>query len=221
MRSSLPVRMVLAAALAFGGVATTAVLAAPAAAATAPTIAAPKLWVGYGKVTITGTATPGATVTLYESALNWNDLKPADDWEGAGGPVTATAGSTGAYRIERYVDTGFLFAVEADGLMSRTATVLVRVLPTMSLTAQSGGRVAARVSASPGQPGLPVQVQRQNADGTWTTVARGYAGSTGTYRGTLANQGTGTTKSYRAWIGGDPETGVLSNFSSVHKLRIR
>ena len=132
-------RALLTAATVALGVAVAAVVT-PAFAATAPTITAPASATGYSEITISGTADPNATVTLYESAYIWNDLQPATNWD-TGDTVTATASGTGAYSIKRYVDSGFLFAVEAGGERSRTATVLMKVLPTLTATSTTSGTV--------------------------------------------------------------------------------
>src|ERR1700709_1486876 len=103
-------------------VTSTALITAPARAATAvPTISAAASTAGYQTVAITGTATPGVTVELYESAYQFHDLRPALYWQdGSNAPITTTATPDGTYRMTRWVDTGFEFAVVADGVMSRT-----------------------------------------------------------------------------------------------------
>ena len=80
------------------GVAAALAVATPAAAATTPTLSAPSSRTGFGTVTLTGTADAGATVTLYESAIGWNDLRPAVDWENGGGTVQRTADTSGTSR---------------------------------------------------------------------------------------------------------------------------
>jgi hypothetical protein len=203
-------RALLAAATVALGVAVAAVVT-PAFAAATPTITAPASATGFSEITISGTADPNTTVTLYESAYLWNDLQPATDWD-TGGPVTATASGTGAYSIRRYVDTGFLFAVEAGGERSRTATVLMKVLPALTASSATSGTVKVHVAASPGQPWLPVRIQRQNGS-AWTDVSGGYTDDTGVFDVTLAGQGPGTTQTYRAYVGADTANGITANYS--------
>ena len=57
-----------------GIAASLALTAAPSFAAAAPTLSGPADRTGYGTITLTGTATPGAAVHLYESAIIFNDL---------------------------------------------------------------------------------------------------------------------------------------------------
>lgn len=196
-------------------------LTSPAAAApaAAPTISAPTIRTGFGTVTISGRARPGAKVYLYESAISINDMQPAKDWQNpAGGVVRVSANSAGNYRIVRHVDTGFLFAVRSDGAMSSTRRVLVRVEPTMWLRSSKPGAVTVGLEISPMQEGLVVRVQRANTGGGWTTVATGSTDNVGGYSVTLLRQGGGTHKSYRVFVGGDPVNGVLSNFSVTRRV---
>lgn len=190
-----------------------------AAAATAPSISAPAIRTGFGTVTITGKARPGAKVYLYETAISINNMQPAEDWQNpAGGFVKVSANSLGNYRIVRHVDTGFLFSVRSDGVMSATRRVLVRIDPTMWLRSTKPGAVTVGLEVSPMQEGLAVRVQRANTGGGWSTVATGVTDSVGGYSHTLQNQGGGTHKSYRVFVGGDPANGVLSNFSATRKV---
>src|SRR5690349_18715244 len=119
----------LAAALLTGAVGLTLVAGSPAMAATTPTISAPAAGLGYGPIQITGTAAPNATVTLIEAAYTFRtDMNPATDYDN-GGVVTAKAGADGKYTITRILDSGFVFAVEADGLRSPTIPVALRLVP--------------------------------------------------------------------------------------------
>jgi hypothetical protein len=189
-------------------------LASPAAAATTPTISAPASRTGFGPVTLTGTAQPGATVTLIEAAYVYRgDLNPAVDYN-TGDVVTATSNSSGHYSIERNLDSGFVFAVEAGGLRSSTVTVSMRVRPTIKLTSTGSGTLSVDVAADPGQPWLPVQVQRVGSGGTWAVQASGSTGADGGYSTVLTGQGSASQR-YRAYIGGDAANAVLANYSAV------
>ena len=208
--------LLLAMAVALTGV------ASPARAAGArPTISAPSTTVGYSTVRITGTATPGATVELYDSAYVFHDLKPAIDWENTGDPVTTTAAADGTYRMSRWVDTGFLLAVKVDGVMSPTITVRVRLVPILRVASNHAGTVTASLIATPAQPWIPVQIQRRNSDGTWKVVARGYTKDPGTFSATVGKQSSGKTYTYRAWVGGDSESALLAAYSTTHRVKIR
>jgi hypothetical protein len=195
-------------------------LASPAAAAAAPTISAPGARTGYGPITITGTAPAGSTVTLIEAAyLFRGDMNPAVNYD-TGGVVTTVANSAGRYAIQRMLDSGFVFAVEAGGARSATITVGMRVLPTLTLST-SGSGVNVNVQADPGQPGLPVQIQRYTSAGTWSTLAAGDTVTDGAYSTQLAGQGAGSTQSYRAHLAegatsyADATNAILKNDSAT------
>jgi len=196
-----------------------ALAAAPSFAASAPTLSGPADRTGYGTITMTGTATPGAAVHLYESAIIFNDLEPADDWEHGGGTVTATADTNGHYSITRYLDTGFFFETESGGVRSNKITVHMRVLPTLWLDSPSAGSVRAHVDASPNEPTLPVQIQRAGSGGVWTTVASGKTDSAGAYVGSVSGLAKGSY-TFRAYIGADPANGMLANYSTQRAITI-
>ena len=195
------------------GVAAAFALAAPAAAATTPTLSGPAQRTGYGTITLTGTAAPGAAVHLYETAIAWNDLQPADDWERGSGTVTATANSAGKYTIVRYLDTGFYFEVESGGVRSARITVQMKVAPTFWVTSPSAGTIQAHTDVSPNQEGLPVAIQQQGSGGTWTTVATGRTDAVGSYVTKITGV-AGGDRVFRASVSADPSNGVLGNVSA-------
>ena len=202
--------------------AASAVVTVPAQAAeTKPTISAPASSSGYQTIAIIGTATPGATVELYESAYVFHDLQPAVDWANTGDLVTTTATTKGTYRISRWVDTGFLFAVEVNGVRSNTVTVRDKLVPILTLSSTKAGQVTAKMVATPAQPWVPVQIQRQNANGTWSAVARGYTANPGTFTVTLTKLKSKATYTYRAWLGGDTESALLAAYSSAHRIKVK
>ena len=185
--------------------------ATPAAAATTPTISAPQWRTGFGPITISGTASPGATVTLIEAAYVFrSDMKPAINYD-TGEILRTKANSTGHYSIQRNLDSGFVFRVEAEGRTSRTITVSIQVLPTLTVSPAGSGTVSVSVLADPSQPGLPVQIFRV---GSATAQASGSIGAAGSYSTTLTGQGT-ATRQYRAHVGGDPANAVLANDSNT------
>ena len=77
----------LAAATVVAGVAASLAVSSPALAATAPTLATPAVRAGWGTITLTGTAAPGATVQLFETAIVFNDLDTACTWLGVDAPA--------------------------------------------------------------------------------------------------------------------------------------
>ncbi|MFI7601162.1 lamin tail domain-containing protein [Actinoplanes sp. NPDC049681] len=192
-------------------------LAAPAAAADAPTISAPASRQGYGPITLTGTAPAGATVALYESAYVWNDFYPSPDYTN-GGTISTTANSSGKWSLSRIVDSGFRFYVMAGGVESNRISVAMGIVPTMTMTA-SNGTVNVNVSANPTQPGLRVHIQRA-ASGVWSDVATGNTvGDASIFTTTLSGQGSGT-KSYRAVIDGDPENNLLKGTTETVDINV-
>src|SRR3954454_21181369 len=108
--------------------------AGPAAAATRPTIVAPKTTLGYGPIKITGTARPGATVHLLEAAYVFRGaITPAEEYYN-GDIIEAVADKAGHYELRRTMDSGFVLAVRADGLDSETVVLQMIVNPTLQLT---------------------------------------------------------------------------------------
>jgi hypothetical protein len=194
--------------------------AVPAAAAVpAPTITAPASRTGFGPVTLTGTAQPGALVRLYESALNWNDLQPAVNFD-TGRVIETKADSAGRYTFVRNVDTGFLFAARSGGVTSAPAKVLVRVVGVLHVSSPRARTVSVTLQADPAQPELPLKILRQEANGTWTILSRRITDAKGGLTLTLTGQPAGA-RSYRAWIGGDAETGITSNYSAAVRITVR
>jgi hypothetical protein len=128
------IKKLVVAAVSAGAVAALSV-ATPSFAASAPTLSGPASRVGFGPVTLSGTAAPGATVQLYETAIVFDDLEPADDWENGGGPLTATADSSGHWQLQRLLDSGFFFQVEAGGVRSAKLTVRIQADPTLTVAA--------------------------------------------------------------------------------------
>lgn len=178
----------------------------PALAATRPTLAGPAATTGYGAVTLTGTARPGASVRLYEAAYIYRDDMYAAQVFFPDDIVSAVADSAGRFTLRRRMDSGFVFAAEADGLRSEPALKIdMMAEPTLAVKV-SGTSVTVSVSADPAQPWLPVAVQRQSGT-TWTTVVRGSTLENGLYAHTLTGQPSGTQR-YRAEVGPDPENAI-------------
>ena len=201
------------------GVAAALVVATPAAAATStPTISAPPSRVGFGTITIHGTATAGATVSLFESAFIFNNLEQALDWQHDNGPLTVRASSTGTYSFTRYLDSGFLFAVRVHGVMSNQVKVSIGARAELGLSSPSAGQVTATVQADPAQPGLPVQLQRQSGS-SWITAGTTHTGTNGRVTFTVTGQ-PGGAHTYRAYIGADGSNAVLPGYSASHAVSV-
>src|SRR4051812_312450 len=180
-------------------------LTTPAAAATIPTISAPAYGLGYGPIQITGTARPGATVTLIEAAYIFrDDMAPAKDYDHNDIPLVTSANSTGHYTFDRTLDSGFVFAVEADGQRSRNVEVGLRLVPIMSLSSTASGTLSVDVAANLGQPGVPVHIQRAATGGTWTTLDTGYTDDNGAYSATIPGEVVGSTETIRAYLEENP-----------------
>ena len=193
--------------------------ATPVFAATTPTIDQPAVRTGFGPVTITGTAAPNATVTLIEGAYVFGEgaMYRAPNYDTPDDPndvIHTVANSSGHYSIERNLDSGFLFAVEAEGLRSRIITASIRVMPWITVSNNGSGTVTLGVVADPGQPGLAVTVQLAGAAGTATPLASGVTGEGGGYSAVLTGQGT-TTRQYRIHVAGDADNAVLENSTTV------
>lgn len=149
---------------------------APAWAA-APTFDTPPSQTGWGDVVLTGTATPGASVTLRERAYKWgkNVTNPAEleAAEAFDHPTTVTANATtGRWAITRTMDSGFVWAVQAGGEYSRIVQAPLKIGGSLTLSSPSSNTVAFSYRASPDEPGLPVTIQRQNGS-AWVTVGSG------------------------------------------------
>lgn len=177
-------------------------VAATAHAATTPTISVPASRQGYGPITITGTATPGATVELYESAYVFNDFYASPDYSN-GGYITTTATSAGRYTLTRIIDSGFRFYVQVDGVASPHVSVAMGIVGTLKISGNT-----ATVAADPAQPYLNVHLQRANGT-AWTTVSSGYTSDAGTYSAALTSQGT-----YRAVIDADTDNNLRAGTSA-------
>ena len=196
------------------GVAAAFAMAAPAAAATTPTLSGPAQRTGYGTITLTGTADPGAAVQLLESAIGFNDLKPAENFNDGVSANGATADSTGKFSIVRYVDSGFYFAVESGGVRSERITVLMKLQPTFWVTSSAAGKLEAHTTLSPNADGITVHVQRQSGS-AWTTARTGKTNSVGAFVASFTGLARGQ-HTYRAVVEADAPNGVLGNTSSAH-----
>ena len=195
------------------GVAATFAIAAPASAAAKPTLKGPEEVKGYAEFTMTGTADPGSTVQLYETAIGWNDMQPAKEWEtGSQGPVLAKADASGKFTIQRYLDSGFYFEVHQGDQVSNRITVYSRVDAKFWVTSPANGTILAEGDVKPGQPDLPVTIQRLSSAGTWSTVANTKTTDNGAFSARITGLSRGEY-TYRATVGNDPTQGVRGDVS--------
>ncbi|WP_309238263.1 lamin tail domain-containing protein [Actinoplanes aureus] len=149
----------------------------PAFAADVPTFNKPTVPTGFATVQLTGKATPNKPVTLHERAYIWRgdaktgaDLPVADEYDH---PVTVTADASGNWTISRDMDSGFVWAVEAEDEYSPIVTAPMKVGGTLEVTSTAANAISYRYHASPDQPWFPVKIERQNGS-SWVEVASGY-----------------------------------------------
>jgi hypothetical protein len=182
---------------------------APAWAA-APTFDTPPSQTGYGTVTLTGTATPNASVTLREAAYKWGKdatsgsaLSPATQFEDDM-PTTVTASGSGRWTIRRVMDSGFVWAVESGGEYSRVVQAPLKVGASFTVTSSASNSVTFNVHTSPDQPYFPVRVERQSG-GSWVEVAAGVTdGPAGEGGATPPNDDGDTNAEFQGTVTGQP-----------------
>jgi hypothetical protein len=188
------------------GVAATFAIAAPASAAATPTLSGPDQVVGFSEFTMTGTADPGTTVDLWESAIGWNKMEQARDWATDSGYVSATADASGKFTINRFLDSGFYFEVRQGGVVSNRITVYSKITAVFWVDrATAAGTAVAKLSTSPNQPDIPVQVQRKSGS-SWVNV-KTFATAEDEASTTLTGQ-PGGDQTFRAIISDDKSQGV-------------
>ncbi|WP_239143751.1 lamin tail domain-containing protein [Actinoplanes philippinensis] len=191
-------------------IAGTGLLGGSPAWAAAPTFDTPAAQVGYGTVTLTGTATANATVTLREAAYKWgkdatsgSELSPATQYEDDM-PTTVTANSSGRWTIRRTMDSGFVWAVESGGEYSRVVKAPLKVGATFTVTSTGAGSISYNVHTSPDQPYFPVRVERQSGS-TWVEVASGVTdGPAGEGGATPPNDDGDTNAEFQGAATGQP-----------------
>ncbi|MFC4067597.1 lamin tail domain-containing protein [Actinoplanes subglobosus] len=191
-------------------IAGTGVLGTTPAWAAAPTFDTPAAQVGYGEVTLTGTATANATVTLREAAYKWgkdatqgSELSPATQFE-ADMPTTVTANSSGRWTIHRIMDSGFVWAVESGGQYSRIVQAPLKVGATFTVLSTGADSISFNVHTSPDQPYFPVRVERQSG-GSWVSVASGVTdGPAGEGGATPPNDDGDTNAEFQGTASGQP-----------------
>jgi hypothetical protein len=191
-------------------IAGTGVFGSAPAWAAAPTFDTPAAQVGYGEITLTGTATANATVTLREAAYKWgkdatqgSELSPATQFE-ADMPTTVTANSSGRWTIHRIMDSGFVWAVESGGQYSRIVQAPLKVGATFTVNSTGATSISFNVHTSPDQPYFPVRVERQSG-GSWVAVASGVTdGPAGEGGATPPNDDGDTAAEFQGTATGQP-----------------
>jgi hypothetical protein len=162
----------------------------------AMTLTPPAAPLEYGTSThLTGAARGMPRVTL-DSRPYGGQWKPLAVLTSRGGKVTATVSPkvTTDYRI-------------SSGIV-RSAVVRLSVAPSVRLSASADHTSVSGV-VKPFFSGVPVQIQRQGANGTWTTVAQATPASDGSFQAAV-NLVPGT---YRARIA--PGNGFAAGVSPV------
>lgn len=171
---------------------------------------------GAGTISLTGKADAGAAVQLWGRTVN------ADDADYAVISST-TANSSGAFTFTPGLSTdGMYFKVLSGGQQSGPVRVFIKEDPDIAATSTSRGVVRLTVTGDPKVRGLEARVFRANANGTWTMVGSGILNASGTFTKTLTGQTSGRSYTYRAWVRGNAERGIMTNYSSYSKtVRVR
>lgn len=187
---------------------------APAPAPTLTSSAAFRL--GAGSLRLSGTATAGATVTLWGTPIGADADKP---WQQLG---TITANASGAYSFfPQFTTTGWWFRTTVGDQQSNAIKVNLKEDPDFSVRSSSKGTATLTVVGDPKVRGLAVRVMRANSNGTWSTVGTGILNSSGVYSKTLTGLKSGASYLYRATVYGDGDVGLLTNTSASARVRVR
>jgi stage II sporulation protein D len=149
----------------------------------------PSAPVTYGSaLTLSGTVrgVPGVTLEARASGGTWEPV----------GPIPA-----GSLKLTQRptITTDYRLATTTDA----AAYVRIRVAPAIQVTTFTTTQIAG--SEQPVLPAAPVQVQQQNPDATWTTIATGAVNTDGTFSVPVSLAAGGT---YRLSIG--PVTGYAA-----------
>jgi hypothetical protein len=176
-------------------------------------VVTPSPRVGVGAVTVSGKVRPDSTVKLLTAPVS-------------GGALTvvayAKANAAGNYMITRYLPTGTRVATWANELQSDVVTVRIGQSPALQASSPKKGAATLTVTGNPKAAGLPVKILRWNAGSkTWSTVATGNTNGAGVYTRTLTGLQSGSRITYRAYIGGDADQGLLAGYSVNKTVGIR
>ena len=158
-----------------------ALLAGPAAAATAPVLTAdvtPHAVVYHGSAVVSGTIdVPDAVLSLSKSPAG------ADNWSPAGS-VTADADGRFTFSVRPRVSTDYRIAYEVDGQAVAQTDVPLSVRPRLTTSFPAslwlGQTVILRGAVAPQHPGGTVVIQRRVA-GSWQPLATVTLGADSTF----------------------------------------
>ncbi|MEV4281289.1 Calx-beta domain-containing protein [Actinoplanes xinjiangensis] len=179
--------------------------------AKAPTLSAPGTVTGGGRVTISGTASPGSAVQLLSApGTSGGEFKVV---------LTATADKDGKFSFSPNFTGGYRLMVKADNMTSPVRTVQVRQEPTIALASNARGAVTVTVTGDPARGGQDVRVQQLVAR-KWQTVATGELNRSGKFTTTERGVRSGN-QSFRAVIAATPSLGILGGTSPAKQVRVR
>jgi hypothetical protein len=163
---------------------------------TGVTFAASPHELGYGtRVTMTGSARPGAAVTIQRYD------QPSAGWVSAG--VSATAGADGSYSLVAVPAYGTSYRAMSGGIASALALVYVKTAVAMRASTKSttvGRKVILTGVVKPGGVSSSVRIERK-VSGAWKALATGTISSTGAFTVTWTPKAKGSY-TVRAWVGG-------------------
>ncbi|GLY94295.1 Calx-beta domain-containing protein [Actinoplanes sp. NBRC 103695] len=170
---------------------------------------------GPGLVTVYGQTREGAQVRVYAAAPS-----TPTKWFSA---ATTTADIEGQYSVAVPFDMGYWLQARVIGSGNSTPKLVkVSLLPTFTATSTVAGTVNFAVGSSPKLNGLSVTIQRQNANGSWSAVARGVtAGTARTYVFRLTGQRSRTKMTFRAVLADNAAYGVTAGTSTNRVVTIR
>jgi uncharacterized repeat protein (TIGR01451 family) len=181
--------------------------ASPACAGCAPpTLTLSRSLIDAGKsVVVSGTARPGATVTLFAYSRPSTTYKVIRTG-------TATAAGTYAFTIAPTTSTR-LYASTIDGA-SPSAAVLVRTVVSLTAGATSGCGLRARGTVYPHRAGIPVNIEYRLPTGRFRLAMRTTTAANGSYSVARSFTACGTTLVWRATTAQS-----LVNMAGVSPLR--
>jgi hypothetical protein len=179
-----------------------------------PTLTAVASRIGAGPVVLSGTTNAeSATVALWAAPIS-----APTRWAAV---QSVPAGTTGAYSFTRTLtDGGYLFKVVANGRTSPVRTVQLQAAPSVTAVSTARGTATVTATGNPKIAGLIVVLERQNANGTWTTVSTGRLTSAGTYGLTLRGLTSKAAYTYRATVLTNTTVGILAGASSPRRVII-
>ncbi|WP_433720798.1 Calx-beta domain-containing protein [Actinoplanes sp. CA-051413] len=168
--------------------------------------------VGPGTVTLSGSATPGSTVVPMAQTLGSTaGLQPYGE--------SFEVGASGKFSFAGSLTSrGTQFAVEVDGVRSKSVTVYLKETPVIGGSSPRKGAATLTVTGNPKVRGLSVRLERRNANGTWTTVGTGILNANGQYSRTVTGLRSKSAYTFRALVGSNANFGILSNWTGTKRI---